>query len=208
MGLHKINDSSKIASWMFWLIPLGYIGCSIIVMLNGDAGKELLRYDRVWIGQGESWRLLSAHLTHLGWSHLALNSVGLLLVWYLVGATYQMSAWIRIILVSLATIDIAFWFLNPELYWYVGMSGLLHGLLIAGIVARFRTPNLETVVLLALVVAKIAFEQINGPVPGSEATSGGSVVVDAHLYGAIGGLVAALIEWSLSKIRAVSQASI
>ena len=193
MGLHKSKDNNKIALPNSGLIPAFIIGISIIIMLTGEPGQEWLRYDRVWIGQGEAWRLLSGHLTHLGWSHLALNGAGLLLVWFLVGEAYTNSIWIQIILLTVATMDIAFWFLNPELYWYVGMSGVLHGLLVAGIVKRIGSMDVETGILLLLLVAKIGYEQFNGAVPGSEATSGGPVVVDAHLYGALGGALGALL---------------
>jgi membrane associated rhomboid family serine protease len=45
-------------------------------------------------------------------------------------------------------------------------------------------------IMLVIVVAKIAWEHFAGPVPFSELTSGGPVVTDAHLYGAVGGAVA------------------
>jgi len=204
MGLYKFKDSNKNHQLMLWAVPAIIIGVSIVIMLGGEPGKELLRYDRVWIGQGEGWRFLTGHFTHLSWSHLALNSAGLLLIWFLIGQSYVFSGWIQVTLITVATIDIAFWFLNPELYWYVGMSGLLHGLLVAGIMTRLRTLDIETGVLLLLLIAKIGFEQFNGPLPGSEGTSGGPVVVDAHLYGALGGILAAL----LAKIRASAAASI
>ena len=100
--------------------------------------------------------------------------------------------------------DAGFWFLNPELYWYVGMSGLLHGLLAAGIVTRLKDIDAETAILLLLLIAKISWEQWSGPVPGSESTSGGPVIVDAHLYGALGGVLGAF----LARIRVESPASI
>ena len=204
MGLDKFKDSNKNHRLMLWAIPAIIIGVSIVIMLGGEPGKELLRYDRVWIGQGESWRFLTGHFTHLSWSHLALNSAGLLLIWFLIGQSYVFWGWIQVTLVTVATIDIAFWFLNPELYWYVGMSGLLHGLLVAGIITRLRTLDIETGVLLLLLIAKISFEQFNGPLPGSEGTSGGPVVVDAHLYGALGGVLGAF----LARIRGERPASI
>ena len=204
MGLHKTTDGNVYGQLISWAVPATIIGISIIIMLAGEHGKELLRYDRVWIGQGETWRLLSGHFTHLGWSHLALNGAGLLLVWFLIGQSYAISTWILITLLTIATIDSAFWFLNPELYWYVGMSGLLHGLLVAGIIPRLRTLDVETGILLLLLIAKIGYEQFNGPVPGSETTSGGPVVVDAHLYGALGGVLGAI----LARIRAARRASI
>jgi rhomboid family GlyGly-CTERM serine protease len=204
MGLHKLKVNAATTPAMTWLFPVIYISLSILVMLTGDMGKEALRYDRVWIGQGEAWRLLSGHFAHLSWSHLALNSAGLLLVWFLIGGAYTLRSWALIVGVTLATMDAGFWFLNPELYWYVGMSGLLHGLLAAGIVTRLKNIDAETAILLLLLIAKISWEQWSGPVPGSESTSGGPVVVDAHLYGALGGVLGAF----LVRIRVKSPASI
>ena len=204
MGLDKLKVNASTTPKTNWLFPVIYISLSILVMLAGDLGKEALRYDRVWIGQGETWRLISGHFAHLGWSHLALNSVGMLLVWFLIGGSYTHRSWALIVGITLATMDAGFWFLNPELYWYVGMSGLLHGLLAAGIVARWKNFDTETAILLLLLVAKISWEQFSGPVPGSESTSGGPVVVDAHLYGALGGVLGAV----LARIRVKSPAPI
>ena len=204
MGLDKLKVNAATTPKMNWLFPVIYISLSILVMLTGDLGKEALRYDRVWIGQGETWRLISGHFAHLGWSHLALNSVGMLLVWFLIGSSYTHRSWALIVGITLVTMDAGFWFLNPELYWYVGMSGLLHGLLAAGIVARWKNFDAETAILLLLLVAKISWEQFSGPVPGSESTSGGPVVVDAHLYGALGGVLGAV----LARIRVKSPAPI
>jgi membrane associated rhomboid family serine protease len=46
-----------------------------------------------------------------------------------------------------------------------------------------------------LVCGKLLWEQAVGPLPGSAEVAGGKVIVDAHLYGAIGGLV---LGWVLS----------
>jgi rhomboid family GlyGly-CTERM serine protease len=204
MGLHELTENTHKTRLAMWLLPAVFIGLSLFIMLLGEAGKEALRYDRVWIGQGEFWRLLSGHFAHLSASHLVLNSAGLLLVWFLVGRAYTNQSWILILAVILTSMDAAFWFLTPELYWYVGMSGMLHGLLAAGIVARFPRLDTETTILLLLMAAKIGWEQWQGPVPGSETTSGGPVVVDAHLYGALGGALGGV----LARIRVKTQASI
>jgi len=208
MGLHNFKDGNKKDWLMPWAIPAIIIGVSLVIMLGGETAKEWLRYDLVWIGQGESWRFLTGHFTHLSWSHLALNCAGLLLIWFLIGRSYAFMGWIQITLITVATIDTAFWLLNPELYWYVGMSGLLHGLLVAGIIPRLRTLDVETGILLLLLVAKIGYEQFNGPVPGSEGTSGGPVVVDAHLYGALGGVLGGVLVALLAWIRGEPSASI
>ncbi|MEE8280791.1 MAG: hypothetical protein V3R50_00295, partial [Gammaproteobacteria bacterium] len=33
--------------------------------------QQILRYDRAAISDGELWRIITGHLAHLGWSHLA-----------------------------------------------------------------------------------------------------------------------------------------
>ena len=79
--------------------------------------------------------------------------------------------------------------------WYVGLSGVLHGLLVAGAMQGFRTLPSESAIILALVTGKLAWEQLSGPLPGSESVSGGDVVVNAHLFGAIGGAIAGVMLW-------------
>ena len=96
---------------------------------------------------------------------------------------------------SIVAIDVGFWFLYPQLDWYVGLSGLLHGLLAAGLFVGVVRRDREAVVLAVFVSAKLAWEQLVGPLPGSESTSGGAVIVDAHLYGAVGGVLGALPWW-------------
>jgi len=72
------------------------------------------------------------------------------------------------------------------------MSGALHGLFVAGAVALlFDEPRLGVGLLLGVAV-KIAYEQFAGAMPFSEGIVGGAVVTDAHLWGALGGLAAAL----------------
>ena len=47
--------------------------------------------------------------------------------------------------------------------------------------------------LIIVIAGKLTYEQLVGSLPGTSDMSGGPVVVDAHLYGAIGGIVAFLL---------------
>ena len=49
--------------------------------------------------------------------------------------------------------------------------------------------------LAVFVAGKLLWEQTVGPLPGSESSAGGTVIVNAHLYGAVGGVLGALIPW-------------
>jgi rhomboid family GlyGly-CTERM serine protease len=162
---------------------------ALALQLGGASLREGLAWERDGLVAGQAWRLLSGHFVHLGWTHLLLNLAGLSLVAWLVGAAFGWLRWLFIGLVSILTIDVGFWFFSPELDWYVGLSGLLHGVLLAGLWPGLRHSDREALVLTVFVVLKLLWEQVVGPLPGSEATSGDTVIVDAHLYGALGGLL-------------------
>jgi len=195
MGLSQGDAIDQMKTWLrAWLLPGLAIGGVVALALAGDTGRSWLRYDRTAIGDGQLWRLISGHFVHLGWSHLLLNAAGLALVSYLVAARFSPARWLAIAVLTVAGIDAGFWWLEPQLEWYVGLSGLLHGLLAAGIVAGLRLRYREAWLLGVLVAAKLLYEQLVGPLPGSAASSGGTVVVAAHLYGALtGAAVGALL---------------
>jgi rhomboid family GlyGly-CTERM serine protease len=111
----------------------------------------------------------------------------------LFGRSFSRCQWATIIFVSIVGIDAGLWFLDPQLAWYVGLSGVLHGMLAAGIVPEVRKGNIEAVILGILLAGKIAWEQLLGPLPGSVEISGGNVVVSAHFYGAVSGLLAGTV---------------
>ena len=192
MGLNEGDGRRKPAPLLGWALPAVIAAVTGACLAGGDATRLLLRFDRDRIAAGDVWRLLSGHFVHLGASHWLLNVAGLALTWYLVGDAFDWRRWLVTLVVTVAAIDAGLWFLDPGLHWYVGLSGVLHGMLTAGIVALWKRRRFEAILLAAVIAAKIAWEQLAGPLPGSELSSGGTVVVDAHLYGAVGGAVAAL----------------
>jgi rhomboid family GlyGly-CTERM serine protease len=196
MGLHQASGGavhSVLRRSTAWRVPLSLAVFSALAALGGSAAQRQLRYDRTGIAEGELWRFVTGHFAHLGMTHLILNIAGLAVVWLLVGGGYSLLNWVFVIAFSLAVIDLCFWLLDPGLSWYVGMSGLLHALLVAGIVSRFRVAKGESLALATVIAVKIAWEQLVGPLPGSELSAGGAVVVNAHLYGVVAGVLAAAV---------------
>ena len=191
MGLREGHKSRNLRHAWLAAAVVGIV--SIALQLGGEEARLALAWNHDAIGAAEAWRLLSGHFVHLGWNHLLLNLAGLALVTWLVGARYGIWHWILILAASIAAMDAGLWLWNPELDWYVGLSGLLHGLLAAGLLSGAIARDREAIVLAVFVLAKLVWEQLAGPLPGSEATAGGAVIVDAHLYGAIGGLLAAAV---------------
>lgn len=159
-----------------------------LLSLGGDPWREALRYERAAIAAGEYWRLVTGHLVHGGWRHLLLNLAGLALMRLLFPRGYSGLEWCVIGLASLLAIDIGFWWLEPQLQWYVGLSGVLHGLLAAGAMAWWRIESkILAAALSSILIGKLCWEQLQGALPLS---GGMPVIVDAHLYGAVGGLMA------------------
>lgn len=177
-----------------WRFPGWVIIAAAALLLAGDVGREWFRYDREAIADFEVWRLLSGHFVHLGTAHFLLNAAGLILVWLLAGRDFGFRQWLIVSAASIAAIDLGLWWFSPALQWYVGLSGLLHGLLAAGVVRGLQARRPDAFILGIALLGKLAYEQLIGPLPGSEIAAGDTVVVDAHLYGALGGaLVAAVL---------------
>ena len=110
----------------------------------GDGATATLRYERAAVLHGEWWRLATGHLVHADPAHLVWNLLGVLLVAWLFASEYHTAEWLLIMLASTAAIDFGFLLWLPDLRWYVGFSGVLHGMMAAGLLAwlvralRFR----------------------------------------------------------------------
>ncbi|MEO7386807.1 MAG: rhombosortase [Gammaproteobacteria bacterium] len=160
-----------------------------------------LWYDRAAIGAGEYWRILTGNFVHLGWMHVALN-VGALLIgtWVFYPARTPIAWAIAQIVCSLIS-SLGLYFFSPQVAWCVGMSGALHGLLMIGAIDWIRQGDRVGWVLVALWSAKLVWEQFNGAMPFSAETVGSAVVTDAHLWGAIGGLIYVAAEYLYGRRR-------
>ncbi len=161
--------------------------CAVLLLpvLAGDAGREALRYDRAALAAGQWWRRLSAHIVHLTIAHAALTHLGLVLMWALFARDYRPGQWLAIVLGSVAAIDAGLWLRDSTIAWYVGSSGALHGVMAAGTLAHLRRRDLDGWILAVFIVAKLFYEQSSGALPFTDSHAG--VVVDAHLFGALGG---------------------
>jgi rhomboid family GlyGly-CTERM serine protease len=169
--------------------------CAVLLLpvLACDAGREALRYDRAALAAGQWWRLLTAHFVHLDFNHAALNSLGLVLMWALFARDYRPRHWLAILIGAIAAIDAGLWLRDSTVAWYVGSSGVLHGIMAAGTLAHLRRRDLDGWILAVFIVVKLVYEQSAGALPFTDSHSG--VVVDAHLFGTLGGAgIAAFLE--------------
>jgi rhomboid family GlyGly-CTERM serine protease len=177
-----------------WALPAAILVVLLVVALAGSDAGLALRYERAGVLRGEGWRLLTGHLVHAHVPHLVWNMLGTLLIWALFAGEFTVGGWIAVILASTAAIDLGFLLLEPGLAWYVGLSGVLHGLMAAGLVAwSWHRRDTVTMAVAVLFVGKLAWEHLRGPLPFTAATLSVPVVHEAHSYGAIGGALCAIV---------------
>jgi rhomboid family GlyGly-CTERM serine protease len=197
--MKTLRTDSSSQSWFRSANCDGHYGAALLIVLvsllglcaTGEAGREALRYQRPALAAGQWWRLLSAHCVHLNWVHALLNGAGLVLLWMLLAREYAPRRWLWILLASAISIDAGLWFLRPAVEWYLGASGVLHGALAAGAVALYRRGDGLGAALLLLLVVKLIYEQHSG---ASVFVGDLPLVPDAHLFGALGGLIGAAMS--------------
>jgi rhomboid family GlyGly-CTERM serine protease len=170
-------------------IALAAVWLALLALTLPDQGwQDLLRYDRAGLARGEYWRLVTAHLVHLDLRHACLNGVGLTLMWALFARSYSPRQWLLILVAAVAAIDLGLWLADSTVLWYVGSSGVLHGVMAAGALAHIRRGEPDGWILAVVLVVKLMYEHWLGALPLS---GHDPVVVDAHLFGVAGAFIAA-----------------
>lgn len=189
MGLQRLTSlRGADARWPAVLVML-----LVVIHLAAAGSLEPWRYDRTAILGGDAWRLVSGHLVHADAAHLGWNVLGVALVALLFARDYRPLQWLVVLLASLLAANLGFLVLEPQLEWYVGFSGVLHGLMAAGLVAWLRhARDPVTWLVTGVFAAKLAWEHFAGPLPFTSGSLTLPVVHEAHTYGAVGGLLAAL----------------
>lgn len=169
------------------------VACALLGAFS-DQVNPVLEYSREGLQSLQAWRLVTAHLAHLGALHGALNGAALVLVWYLGRRTVSGVEWAWLCLGAAAAVDAGLYWLSPGIAWYVGASGVLHGLF--GGVAVFtlgRGARSEGLLLLLALAAKLAWEGFGQTSPLGLLGGTIPVVTEAHVYGAAGGVVSSAL---------------
>ncbi|HET7586902.1 MAG TPA: rhombosortase [Gammaproteobacteria bacterium] len=176
------------AAWPAGLV----IAVCVIIAFGGDGWYQLLRYQRDAILHGEWWRIVTGNVVHLGLDHLLMDLSGLVLLWILCAPVLAGWRWLLATAVGMLSVGFGLLLFTPSIAWYVGISGVLHTYWAAGALLLITRRYREGWLLIAALAVKLVWEQTVGPMPFSEATAGGPVVVAAHLWGSVGGIIVGL----------------
>jgi len=174
----------------------------LLIALCGSTADTLLRYERAAILHGQYWRLLTGNFVHLGVGHLLEDMLGAVLLWLLFEDVLPQWRMPLTILGGSVGVGLGLLIGNPEVEWYVGISGALDTLWAVGAMALLGKRDRFGWLLAGFLIAKLGYEQFFGPLPLSAVTTGGDVIVDAHLYGAFTGALMGC-GWALYERRRI-----
>lgn len=151
--------------------------------------NSLLTTSPFIIENREYWRWFTANLVHFGWAHSLMNLAGFLLITWALFFTVSPLRFTALFIFCALAVGIGMSSFS-DISYYAGLSGVLHGLLIAGSFYALDQPYWKRTLVLLITLGKIIQEQL----PGYEANELQSllpvaIAVDAHLIGAIAGFV-------------------
>lgn len=140
----------------------------------------------------EFWRLWTAHWVHVGWMHFFLNMLAFACLPFIFPHARNWHLCVLLLLLP-PFISLIFYFYLPYIEAYAGLSGVLHGLYTAvGLVyLQYPKERMFAILVLLLIVAKLVWENTFGQT-GTAQLIGSPVLTEAHLIGAIGGVLCGL----------------
>jgi rhomboid family GlyGly-CTERM serine protease len=175
------------------VVPLLVVAAIVIHVARWAPRLEL---DRVALGRGEPWRLLSAHLTHFGARHLLCDVSAVLALGLLCEARAAARTRWAIAVTAFAVSAFVVWG-EPTIERYRGLSGVAVALytLATGMLIREHRGAVRALLFLAPaagLVAKLECERRSGAALFAGA-SGFRPLVSAHVIGAATGVLAACV---------------
>jgi rhomboid family GlyGly-CTERM serine protease len=209
-----------------WIVCLG-VSAVVVVLSYWPHGLAYFRYDRAALWSGQAWRVMTAHFVHLSTAHLVFNILGMFLLCELLWSDLPVAHGLGLLGSAIIGVSASLWWLQPELAWYAGLSGVLHGMwagcALAGCWPGKTRQDMSTAVSspsngkalatswpltrricaagLMLLIVKLTVEFYFGGSPRTEQLIGGAVVTVAHLYGALTGVGYVLLWRIAQKVR-------
>ena len=201
------NDKSNniTAKYQLLLERLPQLAMALLIaaLLFIFTQTELLaswRFDRFLFDQ-QPILALSHAFVHLNAQHLMLNISGLVFIYLIFPSAFKSLLWIIALAASAVASAYGIFYYSPETEWLVGLSGALHGLFVY---AALRSR--ASIAWLVAIIIKLVIEQMPDLMPTNNLTQmteqfiNNPVIVDAHLWGAAGGLLFFFVARSIATL--------
>ena len=176
-------------------LSTGFVALLWVVEIVDAVGNGSLdRYGIEPRSEEGLWGILVAPLLHAGFTHLEGNSVPLLVLGFLV-AVVSAVRWLLVMAWAWLVSGIGVWLIAPSHSTTLGASGVVFGLLTYLLVAGFLERN-ATRILVGVGVFLLYGGVLLGVLPGEPGVSW-----QAHLFGAVGGVLAAYAHADRRRAR-------
>lgn len=130
-----------------------------------------------------------------------MNLLGLVIILCLFINAFKNKCLLPLILFNSLFIGLALFFFEQQVIWYVGFSGVLHGLFSYGAMHDMHQKDKWGYLLGVGVLAKVAYEQLFGAEQSTIDLIGAPVLVNAHLYGMLAGIFFYLMATQVALLR-------
>jgi rhomboid family GlyGly-CTERM serine protease len=158
--------------------------------------RDAALFERAHIANGEWWRLLTGHLVHFSFSHLAFDLTVFAGAGWLI-ERQRRSQFVAVLLCSAFAVGTAILWFAPEMRFYGGMSGVAMAMVcfVAWRLAALQgTARIMGIVVLLMVAAKLIGEnRMSQPLFANFGSAEIEVASIAHVAGALVGIIAGFV---------------
>mgnify|MGYP001424668137 CR=1 FL=1 len=152
--------------------------------------SKLVEWNRTAITNGEVWRIVTGHFTHSNFYHLAMNLAAM----WLICAIFKPSKRRLTTLIIINSVFVGLLLYTTSYTNYVGLSGILHGLIANLALREALNGNRSSWIIVAVLMVKIFLENTLGTSITTSELIQTKVAYEAHTFGAICGFALACIE--------------
>ena len=146
------------------------------------------------------WRLFSGHFSHLNNKHLLLNLIAWVIILFL-GINYlSVLRWIVLLFVLTLSISIGLYYFVPQVGYYGGLSGVLHGYFAYILIVWIKNKQKIAWLILLLLIAKVLIENFSDIGSSTAEYLDLRVVTEVHLIGVIVGALSALAIFFTKRV--------
>lgn len=182
-------------------LPAAVILAAILVQMSVQA-QTALQFDRSAVTGGQWWRVVTCHLSHWGWPHLAADLGAFAALWWLGRDRGFLKS--AVVLAAFPAVGLAVHAGAGDVAVYRGLSAIDYALLafvlVSPLPASDRSVTAVRLGLLAAVAAKVACDAVAvGTVPGIGLPVGVVTVGVAHAAGLAVGTAGGLWAWLLER---------
>lgn len=190
MTLITLTDSLPVViRWVLALVLL-----MLAMVLLPETARQWLAFVTDEVRQGQWWRVWSGHWLHLNGWHWAMNSGALLLISWIFRDVLTLARLALWWLLTPLLISVSFVLFDAPIHYYVGLSGALYGLLVMCLLLGWRGNLMLHLLVLVVVAGRLLWEQTDSYDPlYLQPWIDGIVHVNAHAFGALAGVLLALL---------------